>query len=516
MQKLANSRSIRAVVSVVLVLMTSVGARLIGASPPQSTPKRSSDQFDAVRAYIRKAMQKDSMPSVSVAVARGGKILWEEGFGWANREKMTPATPDTMYSLASISKPFTATAIMRLVDAGKIDLDKPVNDYLGAAKLTGLGGDAAGATVRRVLSHTAGLPLHYQFYYENAGYEPPSMDTTIMRYGILVNPPGEVYQYSNLGFGILGYVGGRISGLDYADLMRTQVFLPLGLTHTSVGIGRDLGPYAVERYDTRQMPIPFYTFDHLGASAVYSSAHDLVRFGMFHLKDHLADQQQILKDSTIDLMKQPATPPSKDEGTYGLGWAIMKDDHGYLRVSHTGGMPGVRTVLNLYPSEDLVVVALTNSAIDSVDDIAEQIAAALLPQYADALRQTKPKQEEKPPAFEPPSELLGEWSGSVRTWQKTLPIKLIVQADGDIHVKLGDELETLLNDVRYKDANLIGRFAGTIPTDDANRQRHSILLNIRLRNGKLCGQATAQTTEELVYYALTAYIEMVRAQTPAR
>jgi CubicO group peptidase (beta-lactamase class C family) len=178
-------------------------------------------------------MEADQMPSVSVAVAKGGQILWEESFGWANRAKMTPATANTMYSLASISKPFTATGVMRLVDQGEIDLDKPINDYLGVGKLTGLAGDASGATVRRVLSHTSGLPLHYQFFYETNGYGPPSMDTTVARYGILVNPPGEVFQFSNLGFGILGYVAARTSGLDYPDYMRTRVFLPLGLTHIS-------------------------------------------------------------------------------------------------------------------------------------------------------------------------------------------------------------------------------------------------------------------------------------------
>jgi Beta-lactamase len=166
-----------------------------------------------------------------------------------------------------------------------------------------------------------------------------SSDETIARYGILVNPPGEVFEYSNLGFGILDHIVTRASGMDYADYMRQQVFIPLGMMRTSVGIAPGLEPYAAQRYDSRQRPMPFYDFNHRGAGAVYASAHDLVRFGMFHLKDHLSDQHAILKDETIDLMHRPV-PPAE----YGFGWAVTADDNGYLRYSHTGGMPGVATV----------------------------------------------------------------------------------------------------------------------------------------------------------------------------
>ena len=116
--------------------------------------------------------------------------------------------------------------------------------------------------------------------------------------------PGERYQYSNLGYGILDHVITRVSGRSYADFMREEVFQPLGLTHTSVNIGPGLEKHQAIRYGTDGLPIPFYDFDHPGGSAVYASAHDLVRFGMFHLKAHLPDQKAILKDQTIDEMQK--------------------------------------------------------------------------------------------------------------------------------------------------------------------------------------------------------------------
>ena len=254
-------------------------------------------QFDAARALIRQSVHEQGFPSIAVAVAKDGRIVWEEGFGWADLEKKITATPDTLYSLASITKPFTATGLMRLVEQGKVELDKPANDYLGVSKNQDFVGDPSEATLLRILSHTSGLPFHYQFFYDNEPYRPPSMDETIARYGILIGLPDGTSQYSNLGYGILDYIISCVTNRSYADYMRTDVFLPLGLLHTSVGIAPGLEPYVAQRYDAQQRPIPFYTFDHVGASAIYSSAHDLVRFGMFHLKDHLADQQAILSGS---------------------------------------------------------------------------------------------------------------------------------------------------------------------------------------------------------------------------
>src|SRR5439155_14996538 len=164
--------------------------------------------------------------------------------------------------------------LMILVQRGKLDLARPLNDYLGNAKLRARVGDAAQATVRRVANHTSGLPLHYQFFYADEPYRRPTMDETILRYGNLVTIPGEKSQYSNLGFGILDYAMSRAAGQPYEDFMREEVFLKLGLTRTSVGIGPGLEKLAATRYGGDGLPIPFYDFDHRGASAIFASAHD--------------------------------------------------------------------------------------------------------------------------------------------------------------------------------------------------------------------------------------------------
>lgn len=482
-----------------------------GAAAHQAAAQADYD-FGGARAVIRRLMQRNRLPSVAVAVAYRGTIVWDEGFGWADVERRARATPNTMYSLASISKPITATALMTLAERGAVDLNRPVGDYLGAARITGLAGDPAAATVRRVMSHTAGLPLHYQFFYETDTDRPPAMDSTIARYGILIHRPGAVYEYSNLGYGILDRVIARASARNYPDYVREEVFVPLGMTHTSVHVPRELEAFAAARYDSRNAPIPFYDFDHVGASAVWASARDLVRFAMFHLRDHSPGQRRILADSTILAMQRAATPAAAS-GTYGLGWFTDESDHGFRRVFHTGSMPGVATILNIYPTEDLAVVVLLNKLDRAARDrIAQEIAAALLPRYAASLRAERARatRATTPPPVAAPPELLGEWSGTLRTYQGTVPMSLTIRSEGTVTLMLAGQDSTPLDGVSYRDGNLMGRASGVIPTDDARRYPHTVLLSLRLREGRLLGRATAQTPGEPVHFALSSYVDLAR------
>lgn len=470
-------------------------------------------EFTAVRAFIERAMQEHDLPSVSVAVAKDGRILWAEGFGYSNLERRIPATPRTMYSLASISKPMTATALMQLVERGRIDLDRPANDYLAEGRIRSRAHDVRGATVRRVLSHSAGLPLHYEFFYEGEEHPARSTDEGIARYGILFAPPGEVYQYSNLGYGIIDRILERAHGREYADVMRTEVFAPLGMRRTVVSTGAGLDDSVAVRYGPDDRPVPFYDFDHRGGSAVYSSALDLARFGMFHLGTLAGAGARVLSDSMRLAMQRPISAGATSDG-YGMGWGITANDGGYRRVAHTGGMPGVSTVLNLYPDQNVVVVVLTNRSNNVVGAIAQELAGAVLPGYSDRVRERRAAAAAERPAPAPSpttTPLLGEWSGMIYTPDDSVALNLVVQPDGDVHVRLGDELRTLLSGVTIPDGTrLIGRFAGTLPEAQARRHPHSILLDVRLRGDTLAGQATAQTTGWPYYFALTSYVELKR------
>lgn len=483
------------------------------AGAPAVSAQSSPDRFAAVRASIQAIITDSGVPSVAVAVAHRGRVLWAEGFGWADREGRVPATEHTMYSLASISKPITATGLMVLAERGVVRLDAPANAYLGRGAITGLAGPAEGATVRRLADHTAGLPLHYVFYYDGAPDGVPTMDEAIGRYGITVYPPGTAYEYSNLGYGVLDHIIERTSGMTYADFMRTEVFLPLGMTRTSIHLGPGLAPHAAVRYDGQGRRVPMYDFDHRGASAVYSSANDLLRFGMFHLRNRVPGMKRILADSSITRMHTSVHGIPNVE--YGVGFRIVPDDNGLRQVSHTGGMPGVATVLNMYPSEDLAVVVMTNTTANaSIGRIAREIVATLVPRYADSLRarQARATPPVARPAWATPATLSGTWSGTVRTWQGVEPMTLTFQPDGDVVAALGRQPRALLWDTAWQgDSVFVGRFPATMPTDDARLHKHSVLLRLTLRNGTLSGSATAQTIPpDTVFFARTSYASLAR------
>ena len=406
------------------------------------------DPFDPVRTIIRSQMVERSVPSISVAVARGDQILWEESFGWADRERKIPADPNTPYSIASITKPMTATALMTLVRAGKIDLDKPINDYLGAAKLRARLGDAREATVRRVANHSAGLPEHYQFFYKDEPWRPPSMDETILRFGNLFTPPGEAFRYSNLGYGLLSTIIARASGRSYAGYMREEVFLKLGMTHTTVAGAGTLKGLQATRYGDDGLPIAPYEFDHDGASAVFSSAHDLVRFGMFHNLVHAAGQAAILPDSMIKEMQSPTIAEGTNTG-YGIGWEI-DSTAGTPVITHSGGMPGVNTWLRLVPSERLTIVVLANADNRLSHTVADEILHLLLPSWKIPPSAQRPHSGEE--TSELPIEIVGTWKGAVFTYQTEMPLILRIQQSGDIHIELGSQLKTILTAPVFREA----------------------------------------------------------------
>jgi CubicO group peptidase (beta-lactamase class C family) len=463
---------------------------------------RAQDQFYAVRNMIRQEIVEGKEASVSVAVAQHGHIVWEQGFGWADREHQISASPDTMYSLASISKPLTATALMTLVQAGKIGLDVPINSYLDDAKLKAWVGNERDATVRRVANHTSGLPLHAQFFYPDEALRAPAEDETILHYGNLVTVPGEHFQYSNLGFGILGHLISHVSDHPYEEYMREHVFLKLGMSHTAIGVPNALRSYAAIRYDATGSPIPYYTTSHPAASEIYSSAHDLIRFGMFSLKDHLQDQNSILSDQTIEEMQKPTARISEGR-QYGIGWFI-EDSEGIRSVNHSGSMPGVSTELVLVPAADLAVVVLMNSRSNAAH-LSDAILEAILPKWKPVPHVAS---DAKPLLSPVPKTLVGIWKGTLHTYQKNVPVVLNVSETGELHMKIGEQLTSLVNNIEFHAETMSGDMLGDIPLDDMEcRRPYYLAITLKYTATSLVGSISA-IAEGARPAALSQWVEL--------
>ncbi len=401
------------------------------------------EAYASARATIQRLVADGDAPAIAVAVYAAGKVVWAEGFGLADRARGHAATADSIFRLASISKPFTATLLMRFVERGALDLDAPVNRYLAPPGVTAYRGDASAITLRRLANHTAGLPTHWSFFY--AGSTPPGREVTIARYGFAAWEPGTRSNYSNLAFGILDHVLARAGERSYRELLVAEVLDALGMTHTDVGVRPGTEKHAAEGYVTdvagRFVPVVDYGFDHDGASAVRSSARDLMRFAAMHLGDGEAGGVRVLGASTARAMREPTPQPAGN--AYGVAWNVGRE-RGTAVVRHSGGMPGVSTALELYPERGAAIAVLTNcsdrgatrralTAIQAVL-LGEELAAAPAagPPPAPAPTPTAPTPDATPAAL-----AAGHFRGHVVHHDGAIPLELTLETDGTVRLQLG-------------------------------------------------------------------------------
>lgn len=506
-------------VLLLLSIYSNVQADLKPITPFFSAQDEITDVFENVRVKILDHMQEKNVPSISVAVAKDGAIIWEESFGYADVEKQIKATPQTMYHLGSLGKVYTATAIMMLRERGLIDLDKPVNEYLGEIKLQAYEGDANDATVRHILNHTSGLPRFWTHLYEEELDQRPSWDEVISNYGKLVSPPGDRYLYSNLGFGILGYIIERISGKPYHQFMKEELFEPLGLYNSII----DTGPFDDENRAQKYAPegrVPYS--DHIckGGGTHFVSAHDLVLFGMFHLKNHLQDQEPVLSDESLDEMQNSST---STVSAYTIGWSAL-NKFGFRIVRHGGRVLGALSSLRLIPSENIAVAVVSNGDLANTGLICDWVFAELLPQYNSFFKFSQSfKLDSKtvPEQFKPPSSLTGVWKGELITYMDSLPVQIIVKEDGEVRMKYINNEITDDEGVLFKRGTtplfsngiFYADFPLEIPTPFTKRYSHSVNLNLKLRDNILSGQINAGAWEPLKpHFDVPSYIRLEKVK----
>ncbi|MCA8973107.1 MAG: serine hydrolase [Planctomycetes bacterium] len=334
------------------------------------------ERFAGARAKILAEIEGGHAPSIAVAVLEAGEVVWAEGFGMIDLETRRPASADSIYRLASISKTFTATAIMQLVERGLVDLDAPINRYLDVP-LRAYRGTADQVTVRRLANHTGGLPTHWNFFY--TGETPPPRAESIRQFGFVASVPGTKTTYSNFAFGILDHVIARIGKNPggYRGWLVDELCDPLGLTHTDVGVRPGAEEHAAVGYRKEGdgwVAIPDYGFDHDGASAVRSSANDLMRFARLQLERGTVEGVRVLDAESVLAMREQR---GRDAGSsFGIGWSVGTV-RGAAVLRHSGGMPGVSTQLLVFPELGIAIAVLTNGgnrgatnrALDAILDV---------------------------------------------------------------------------------------------------------------------------------------------------
>jgi CubicO group peptidase (beta-lactamase class C family) len=490
-----------------------LGALLFAAATArtQSTNAAATPDLSRVQGFIEQTIAAKRIPAVSVAVGRSGVIVWEKGFGWADRERRVPASEHTMYWLASVTKLMTATAVMVLRERNQIDLDRPVNDYLGPGKLTSPVWNPSEATVRRVATHTAGLAT-YDDGYACRSDQTDCQDEMIRRFGVLIWRPGERFDYSNLGYGVLGDAIRHASGMTYGEFLKRAVFAPLEMTHCSLGVGPGLEAVAAERYNSsdgkRVIWSPNGPESAEAASSVFCSAHDLVRFGMFHLKERLGGQKTVLSGSSIDQMQNSAVPAG-DGYSYGFGW-WHAERFGYEVMYVGGGNLYTSALLFTVPSERIAVAILINTGATVAQELADEVVSALVPPYGEnRAMAARGKQHRSEPKSAMQATFAGIWTGVIHTETGKIPLTLTIPESGAVRAILGFQPATVLEGPEFREKELRARISGTLEVNQMNPKKNvNFELQTIFRGRVLNGGVTMEPLSGPEWGKVTYFVQL--------
>jgi CubicO group peptidase (beta-lactamase class C family) len=327
---------------------------------------------DAVADYVRAEMERQHIPGVALLVARDGKIERAEGFGLANVELQVPVKPETIFQSGSVGKQFTATAVMMLVEEGKIGLNDPLTKYFPSAPASW-----KDVTVRELLSHTAGFtdyPKKFNFRKDWTEAELLKMVEGIP----LAYPPGTKWDYSNLGYLTLGLLIHRVTGEFYGDFLQQRIFHPLGMQTTRIISEADIVPnraagYRLVKGELKNQEWVAPAINTTADGSLYFSILDLAKW------DAALYTEKLLKRSSLDLMWTPVKLKNgqPNKAGYGFGW-FMEEKKGHRVIGHDGAWQGFKSAITRYVNDQLTVVVLANLEQAKPGEIAEHVAEMYL------------------------------------------------------------------------------------------------------------------------------------------
>jgi CubicO group peptidase (beta-lactamase class C family) len=320
-----------------------------------------------LEAWIETQMAYRGLPGLSIGIVRGQELIWCRGFGFADLEKRIPATPQTNYRIASISKLFTATAILQLRDVGKLQLDDPVAKHLPWFKIRNNHPDAPDITIRHLLTHTSGLPRESPFpYWMDANFPTREEIIESLPKQQTIYAPETQLKYSNLALALAGEIVQAVSGQPYAGYIQQHILGPLDMANTSVLVREDrrkrlATPYGRRLPDMSRPDRPFMdTKGITPAAGLSSNVKDLARFASLQFRDGPAGGKQILKGSTLrEMHRVHWLAPGWERGR-GLGFSVWKRGSQTL-FGHGGSLAGYRTILQMDGKEKIAVIVMTNA-----------------------------------------------------------------------------------------------------------------------------------------------------------
>lgn len=348
-------------------LSWTIALTLIAARPALAL-SAADPSFEEVARISEEARREWSAPGMSVAVVVDGKIAWAQGFGLADVENEVPARADTVYRIASISKPMTATAVMQLVERDKVHLDDHVTTYVASFPNRDLG-----LTLRHLMTHTSGIRHYGPGEFDMKEHFDRLADAfEVFENDPLLFTPGTRYSYSTYAYNLLAGVVEAASGLTFDAYMHEKIWTPAGMAATRLEQEGELVPHRAHQYvkaggNGRVRNAPFADLSVKWAGGgVISTVEDLGRFAI------ALDEGKLVKASTQDEMYRPMTLADGSKTHYGLGWEVNVDARGRRWIAHGGGATGGSTYILRLPERRFSVAICAN-----VQDAGDRRALAM-------------------------------------------------------------------------------------------------------------------------------------------
>ena len=338
---------------------------------------------DAHGMNLRERMKHYKVPGVSIAFFSGGKILWTRVYGYADVAEMTPVTPETLFQAASISKPISTLAGLRLVQEGKLSLDEDVNVKLKSWKVPDNEFTTEQkVTLRRIVSHSAGLTVH-----GFGGYRPDEPLPTIVQLldgqvpanskpVIVDTVPGSKWSYSGGGYVVMQLLLTDVTGKSFPELLDEEVLRPIGMSHSTFALPlpRNLRQHVAKAYggDGKAIAGDFHVYPEMAAAGLWTTPSDLARAAIEIQNDYAGKSSRALSK---DMARQMLTHQKDD---WGLGVALSAADHP-LRFGHGGSNAGFRCELEAYIGSGQGIAVMTNG--DGGSPLIEEIERAVAQEY---------------------------------------------------------------------------------------------------------------------------------------
>jgi len=333
----------------------------------------SEDYFRAIRKIdrlIKEEIKKNDIQGLSLGLVDDSGLFWSKGYGYEDSKNKIEATDETLYRIASVTKPFTATAIMILVDRGQVDLSAPVTEYVPEFSIQTIGEMSGPITLRDLLSHHSGLKRDH---YKGMNIKNPSpLDFLLeeLRNDYSALAPGTIYKYSNINYALLGLVIEKVTGKSYSQFMEGEIFQPLGMDDTFVGYD-ETGTRISKSYEIkgfffkRAKEIDQYPLRDRPAGSIISSVEDTAKFVRMILNNGKSPTgERIISKESLEKMSTVQYPENElDDDPYGLGWKVDKVPIPgiEMNIRHGGTLKGFSTLIAAAPDEDLGVIVYYNT-----------------------------------------------------------------------------------------------------------------------------------------------------------